>query len=78
MKRQSLLTACFVMLSPLSFMALAQLEVQAETGVKVTPATYVRAESDRSFGNIAKQAGGVNRWFKIRLPNHWISRPKCE
>ena len=68
MKRQSLLAACLVMLSPLSFMALAQPEVHAETKIKVTPATYIRAESDRSFGNIAQQAGGVNRWFKIRLP----------
>jgi hypothetical protein len=36
--------------------------------VKVTPETYIRAESDRSFRNIAGLAGGVNRFFHIRAP----------
>jgi hypothetical protein len=36
--------------------------------VKVTPETYIRAESDRAFGNIAGLAGGVNRFFHIRAP----------
>ena len=35
---------------------------------KVTPETYIRAESDRAFGNIATLAGGVNRFFHIRAP----------
>ena len=35
---------------------------------KVTPETYIRAESDRSFRNIAGLAGGVNRFFHIRAP----------
>ena len=38
------------------------------TPVKVTPETYIRAETDRTFRNIAQQAGGVNRWFYIRKP----------
>src|SRR5512137_1589236 len=36
--------------------------------VKVTPETYVRAESDRTFGNLAALAGGVNRFHHIRSP----------
>ncbi len=36
--------------------------------IKVTPATYIRAESDRSFANIQGLAGGVNRLFHIRAP----------
>ena len=36
--------------------------------IKVTPETYIRAESDRSFQNIAAMAGGVNRFFHIRRP----------
>jgi hypothetical protein len=27
----------------------------------VTPETYIRAESDRTFGNLLGLAGGVNR-----------------
>lgn len=34
--------------------------------VAVTRATYTRAESDRTFANIAKLAGGVNRFFHYR------------
>ncbi len=34
----------------------------------VTPETYVRAESDRQFGNVVKMAGGVNRLFHFRSP----------
>lgn len=41
----------------------------AEGGLEtVTPATYIRAETDRSFANIAKLAGGVNRFYAIRRP----------
>jgi hypothetical protein len=36
--------------------------------VPVTPATYMRAESDRNFANIVKQAGGVNTLFHFRQP----------
>src|SRR5512139_799015 len=38
------------------------------TGVKVSPEAYIRAESDRQFGNIVKMAGGVNRLFHFRSP----------
>jgi hypothetical protein len=34
----------------------------AATGVEATPQTYTRAESDRSFHNIARLAGGVKRF----------------
>ncbi|WP_027801992.1 DUF1254 domain-containing protein [Paraburkholderia dilworthii] len=36
------------------------------TGVDVTPETYIRAESDRQFGNIVAMAGGVNRFYHFR------------
>jgi hypothetical protein len=34
----------------------------------VTPETYIRAETDRQFGEIAKMAGGVNRFYHFRAP----------
>lgn len=34
----------------------------------VTPATYIRAESDRQFAEIATMAGGVNRLYHFRVP----------
>jgi hypothetical protein len=41
---------------------------QSQAGTPVAEATYIRAETDRSFHNISQQAGGVNRWFYIRKP----------
>lgn len=38
------------------------------TGVKVTPSTYIRAETDRSFHNIETLGGGINRFYHIRQP----------
>ena len=35
-------------------------------GVVVTQETYCRAETDRTFNNTAKLAGGVNRFFHFR------------
>jgi hypothetical protein len=35
---------------------------------RVTPETYIRAESDRQFGVIAKMAGGVNSFYHLRRP----------
>jgi hypothetical protein len=35
---------------------------------KVTPETYIRAESDRQFGDIVKMAGGLNKFFHFRNP----------
>ncbi|MCT0213611.1 DUF1254 domain-containing protein [Synechococcus sp. CS-1326] len=40
----------------------------AASSEAVTPQTYIRAETDRTFQNIVRQAGGVNRWFVIRNP----------
>lgn len=37
-------------------------------GTRVTPETYIRAETDRQFGNVVKMAGGVNRLFLFRSP----------
>jgi hypothetical protein len=36
--------------------------------VKVTPETYIRAETDRQFGVVVKMAGGVNRFYHFRRP----------
>jgi hypothetical protein len=36
--------------------------------VPVTPETYIRAETDRSFNNVATMAGGVNKLFHFRAP----------
>jgi len=36
--------------------------------IEVTPETYIRAESDRQFGDIAKMAGGLNKFFHFRSP----------
>jgi len=36
--------------------------------IKVTPETYIRAESDRSFSNVQALAVGVNRFYLIRKP----------
>jgi hypothetical protein len=47
--------------------ALCAAEVAAQS-IVVTRETYARAETDRSFANIVQQAGGVNRFFKIRKP----------
>ena len=38
------------------------------TKVLVTPDTYIRAETDRQFGIVAKMAGGVNKAFHFRRP----------
>jgi hypothetical protein len=39
-----------------------------EAGVKVTPETYIRAETDRQFAEIVRMAGGVNRFYHFRSP----------
>ena len=43
--------------------------------VQVTPETYIRAESDRTFRNIFGLAGGVSRLYHIRNPTRSTSRP---
>jgi hypothetical protein len=55
------------LLGTLAF-APAQARQAAAAGVPVTPETYIRAESDRQFGNIVRMAGGVNRLFHFRSP----------
>jgi hypothetical protein len=47
-----------------SFAAFAQ----TTAPVKVTPDTYIRAETDRQFADIVKMAGGVNRLYHFRSP----------
>jgi hypothetical protein len=43
-------------------------QAQTSTPVKVTPETYIRAETDRQFAEIVKMAGGVNRFYHFRTP----------
>ena len=45
---------------------IAQARSSSATGVQVTQKTYCRAESDRTFFNISRMAGGVNRFFHFR------------
>ena len=53
---------------PLQRVAAVQAKAQETTAVKVTPETYIRAESDRQFSEIVKMAGGVNRFYHLRRP----------
>jgi len=46
----------------------ASAPIEAVASEEVTPETYIRAESDRQFGNIVKMAGGVNRLYHFRSP----------
>jgi hypothetical protein len=50
-------------------LAISAAHAQAQTAapVKVTPDTYIRAETDRQFAEIVKMAGGVNRFY------HWLA-----
>jgi hypothetical protein len=43
-------------------------QAQAAGSVTVTPETYIRAETDRSFHNIEQLAGGINRLYHFRSP----------
>jgi len=47
-------------------MALLSLPLFAAAAEKVTPDTFIHAESDRMFADIARQAGGVNKFFHFR------------
>ncbi len=47
----------------------------AAAGVKVTPETYIRAETDRAFLGGAMQAGGVNRFDHTRAPTSVDQQP---
>ena len=45
-----------------------KLTSNGETGVKVTPETFIRAESDGRFAGTVQRAGGVNRPSYFRVP----------
>ncbi len=49
-----------------SFLAGENAMAQKTAVEKVTPETYIRAESDRQFGIIAKMAGGLNKFYHFR------------
>jgi len=48
--------------------AAAAMASAAAGGTAVTPEAYIRAETDRSFANVAQMAGGVNRFHRFRAP----------
>lgn len=60
------------MISRIAAVSAALLSVGSATGqekapgVVVTQETYCRAETDRTFTNATKLAGGVNRFFHFR------------
>ena len=45
--------------------------------VKVTPETFIRAETDGRVAGIAKRAGGVNRPSYFRVPTPLVHRSSC-
>ncbi len=61
-------TALIAFVSAVVISAAAQAQDQATPPVKVTPETYIRAETDRQFGIVDKMAGGVNRLYNFRSP----------
>ncbi len=48
---------------------------QAASSVTVTPETFIRAETDRYFRDLAKRAGGVNRMHLDRAPVSLDNQP---
>ena len=62
------LTAIFAFACAVVISATVQVKDQATSPGKVAPETYIRAETDRTFLNLSKQAGGVNRLFHFRSP----------
>jgi hypothetical protein len=53
---------------PLQRLAAVKATARETPAVQVMPETYIRAESDRQFGVVAKMAGGVNRFYHFRRP----------
>lgn len=64
MKTGTILSAALLFTLP----GIAAQAAEPATGVKVTPSTYIRAETDRSFHNIETLGGGINRFYHIRQP----------
>ena len=55
--------ACAVVISTMT-----QAQAQSAAPVKVTPETFIRAETDARFAGTIKRAGGVNRPSYFRVP----------
>ncbi len=52
----------------LAISAAVPAQAQTTAPVTVTRQTYIRAETDRQFAEVAKMAGGVNRFYHFRSP----------
>jgi hypothetical protein len=59
-------TTVFAFTCSIAVSAVAQ--AQSASTIKVTPETYIRAETDRTFLNPLKQTGGMNKLFHYRKP----------
>ena len=62
------ITPAFAFACALAMAAVAHAQAQPTAPVKVTPDTYIRAETDRQFAEIVGMAGGVNRFYHFRSP----------
>jgi hypothetical protein len=69
LKRSVLFSLALVAMGTLlGWSTASDLRAQNAEPVKVTPETYIRAETDRQFGEIVKMAGGINRFYHFRSP----------
>ena len=60
--------AIFPFTCTLAVAILLPFQLEATEPVTVTPETYIRAETDRQFGEIEQMAGGVNQFYHFRSP----------
>jgi hypothetical protein len=57
-----------LMTAALASLVLLTVNARAQDAVVVTPETYIRAETDRSFHNIQSLSGEINRFQHFRTP----------
>jgi hypothetical protein len=62
------LTPIFAVLGAFAILVATHAQASKATPVKVSPQTYIRAETDRQFAEIMGMAGGVNRFYHFRSP----------
>ena len=67
-QRLGLLTMAALALAGVVMSMFFSSPAMADDPVKVTPETYIRAETDRQFEVVVTMAGGVNRLYHFRSP----------